>query len=210
MLPAGAPGALAPSEVESEGGGAPASASRSRCATCGPRTSPTLEHLLFHRCRMGLVLAVRGEVRRTSHKVQAESIRVDFPSLRGHARPSEPARAPPDRPSRWISLTALVSPQMTGKVEWQVGNARRGSVDQPGITPYHPLDGMRRRTPPSSCISRFDFRELELLLFHGACRHARARVGAAGACCGCPIEPGGFACAPPWLLWRGWHSRQGA
>ena len=92
----------------------------------------------------------------------------------------------------------------------RVGSARRAPVDQSGITPHHPLDGPRRRTPPSSCISRFDFRELELLLFHGACRRARARVGGAGACRGCPIEPGGFACAPPWLLWRGWHSRQRA
>ena len=210
MLSAGAPWALAPSEVESEGGGAPASASRSRCATCGPRTSPTLEHLLFHRCRMGLVLAVRGEVPEDEPQSPSPLKHIGFSFTARVSAALAAGACPPDRPSRWISLTALVSPQMTGKVEWQVGNARRGSVDQPGITPYHPLDGMRRRTPPSSCISRFDFRELELLLFHGACRHARARVGAAGACCGCPIEPGGFACAPPWLLWRGWHSRQGA
>ena len=62
MLPAGARGALAPSEAESDGGGAPASTSRSRCATCRPRTSLTSVLLLFHRCRMGPVLAVRGEV----------------------------------------------------------------------------------------------------------------------------------------------------
>jgi hypothetical protein len=91
-----------------------------------------------------------------------------------------------------------------------VGSARRAPVDQSGITPDHPLDGPHRRTPPSSCISRFDFRELKVLLFHGACRRARARVGGAGARCGCPIEPGDFACAPPWLLWRGWRSRQRA
>ena len=62
MPPAGAPGTLAPSEVESDGGGAPASVSRSGCAACGPRTSPTYEPLLFHRCRVGVLVAGRCEV----------------------------------------------------------------------------------------------------------------------------------------------------
>ena len=62
MLSAGAPGALAPSEVESDGGGAPASVSRCRFATCRPRTSLTSVLLLFHRCRMGVLVAGRCEV----------------------------------------------------------------------------------------------------------------------------------------------------
>ena len=107
-------------------------------------------------------------------------------------------------------LIVSFPPQRTGKVEERAGNARRAPADERGIIPDHPLDGPRRHMPPSSCFSRFDFRELEHLLFHGACRHARARVGGAGACCGCPIESGGFACAPAWLLWREWRSRQGA
>ena len=72
---------------------------------------------------------------------------------------------------------SLGCPQTTGKVEQRAGNARPAPPDHSGINPHHPLDGPRRRTHPSSCISRFDFCELELLLFHGACTRARARVG---------------------------------
>ena len=109
MLFAGAPWALAPSEVESDGGGDPASASCCRCATCGPRTSPTLVPLLFHRCRMGPVLAVRGEVPQDEPQSPSEVKRSAWAFMLMVSAALEAGACPPDRPSRWISLTALVS-----------------------------------------------------------------------------------------------------
>ena len=168
-------------EVESDGGGAPASALRCRCATCGPRTSLTSVLLLFHRCRTGVLVAGCCEVPQDEPQSRSEVKRSAWAFMLMVSAALAAGACPPDRPSRWISLTALVSLRRTGNKKKRVGSARRAPVDQSGITPDHPLDGPRRRTPPSSCISRFDFRELKLLLFHGACRRARARVGGAGA-----------------------------
>ena len=107
MLSAGAPGALAPSEVESDGGGAPASVSRCRFATCRPRTSLTSVLLLFHRCRMGVLVAGCCEVPQDEPQSPSELKRIAWAFMLMVSAALAAGACPPDRPSRWISLTAL-------------------------------------------------------------------------------------------------------
>ena len=118
---------------------------------------------------------------RTRWRVQAHWIALNITSFLRYLRPFEPMRIEKPGLETMSQLIVSFPPQRTGKVEERAGNARRAPADERGIIPDHPLDGPRRHMPPSSCFSRFDFRELEHLLFHGACRHARARVGGAGA-----------------------------
>ena len=150
MLVAGAPRALAPSEVESDGGGAPASASCCRCATCRPRTSPTLAPLLFHRCCMGPMLAVRGEVPQDESQSPSPLKHIGF-YFTGRVSAALGARAcPPDRPSRWISLTALVS-LCAGRRNWMAVGRPAHSVPR---AVRHPSSPPPRRSAPVRALLR--------------------------------------------------------
>ena len=88
---------LSGGEVERHGRDAPVSASHSRCATCGPRTSLTLVPLLFHRFHVGPVLAVRGELPQDEPQSPSRLKPIDF-SLLGRVSAARAARAcPPNR-----------------------------------------------------------------------------------------------------------------
>ena len=144
MPPAGAPGTLAPGEAESDGGDAPASASCCRCATCGPRTSPTLAPCFFHRCRAGVLVAGCCEVPQDEPQSRSEVKRSAWAFMLLVSAALAAGACPPDRPSRWISLTALVSLH-AGRRNEEASGQRATSTRRP--VRHHSRSPPRRTAP---------------------------------------------------------------